>query len=100
VAELARQAQAATGRNVTMAFVDQSYSGDTTAEAESIRISEIKLPTAKKGFVLLPRRWVVERCFGWAANTSASLSISPLTTGSPLLPAALPPFSSEVPDSL
>jgi len=25
----------------------------------------IKLPEAKKGFVLLPRRWVVERSFGW-----------------------------------
>jgi len=23
------------------------------------------LPQAKKGFVLLPRRWVVERSFGW-----------------------------------
>ncbi len=25
-------------------------------------------PEAKKGFVLLPRRWVVERSFGWAAR--------------------------------
>ncbi|SBV53109.1 transposase [Xanthomonas bromi] len=24
----------------------------------------VKLPEAKKGFVLLPRRWVVERSFG------------------------------------
>lgn len=83
-----------------MAFVDQSYNGDTTAEAESIRSSEIKLPTVKKGFMLLPRRWVVARCFGWAAHTSASPSISPLTTGLLLLPAALPPVSSEVPDRL
>jgi transposase len=28
----------------------------------------IKLPTAKRGFVLLPRRWVVERSFGWMAR--------------------------------
>jgi len=28
----------------------------------------IKLPEAKKGFVFLPRRWVVERSFGWAAR--------------------------------
>ena len=27
-----------------------------------------KLPEAKKGFVLLPRRWVVERSFGWMAR--------------------------------
>ncbi|MCK6436149.1 MAG: transposase [Rivicola pingtungensis] len=28
----------------------------------------VKLPEAKRGFVLLPRRWVVERSFGWAAR--------------------------------
>ncbi len=26
------------------------------------------MPEAKKGFVLLPRRWVVERSFGWLAR--------------------------------
>ncbi len=25
----------------------------------------VKLPEAKHGFVLLPRRWVVERSFAW-----------------------------------
>lgn len=28
----------------------------------------VKLPEAKKGFVLLPRRWVVEHSFGWLAR--------------------------------
>ena len=28
----------------------------------------VKLPEAKKGFVLLPRRWVVERSFAWTAR--------------------------------
>ena len=28
----------------------------------------MKLPEAKRGFVLLPRRWVVERSFAWAAR--------------------------------
>jgi transposase len=28
----------------------------------------VKLPTAKHGFVLLPRRWVVERSLGWMAR--------------------------------
>ena len=28
----------------------------------------VKLPEAKKGFVLLPRRWVAERSFGWMAR--------------------------------
>ncbi|WP_164914617.1 transposase, partial [Xanthomonas translucens] len=30
-----------------------------------IDLHVVKLPEAKKGFVLLPRRWVVERSFGW-----------------------------------
>jgi transposase len=28
----------------------------------------VKLPEAKRGFVLLPRRWGVERRQGWAAR--------------------------------
>jgi len=32
---------------------------------ESCELHVVKLPEAKKGFVLLPRRWVVERSFGW-----------------------------------
>jgi transposase len=35
---------------------------------QGIRLEVVKLPDAKKGFVLLPRRWVVERSFGWAAR--------------------------------
>ena len=28
----------------------------------------MKLPDAKRGFVLLPRRWVVERSFAWTTR--------------------------------
>ena len=28
----------------------------------------MKLPEARKGFVLLPKRWVVERSFGWLSR--------------------------------
>ena len=28
----------------------------------------VKLPESKKGFVPLPRRWIVERSFAWAAR--------------------------------
>jgi transposase len=28
----------------------------------------VKLPDAKHGFVLLPRRWVVERSFAWMSR--------------------------------
>ena len=71
VGALAEQVQAATGESVEVAFVDQGYTGDqpaADAQAHGIRLEVVKLPTAKHGFVLLPRRWVVERSFGWTAR--------------------------------
>jgi transposase len=71
VAELAEKVQAATGESVEVAFVDQGYTGEKAtdaAKAEGIRLEVVKLPTAKRGFVLLPRRWVVERSFAWLAR--------------------------------
>lgn len=32
------------------------------------QLAVVKLPQAKRGFVLLPRRWVVERSFAWVAR--------------------------------
>jgi transposase len=69
VRELAQDVQRATGETVKVAFVDQGYTGQEpaqAAQAEGIDLQVIKLPEAKKGFVLLPKRWVVERSFGWA----------------------------------
>lgn len=71
VAALAEAVQAATGERVEVAFVDQGYTGDTPAAAAAaagIRLEVVKLPEAKRGFVLLPRRWVVERSFAWATR--------------------------------
>ncbi len=71
VAELAVQVQAVTGHSVEVTFVDQGYSGkepEAAAAEQGIRLEVVKLPEAKKGFVLLPRRWVVERSFAWAAR--------------------------------
>jgi len=71
VGQLAQQVQAVTGENVEVAFVDAGYTGDQPAQAATahgIRLEVVKLPDAKKGFVLLPRRWVVERSFAWAAR--------------------------------
>ena len=68
VESLAREVQEVTGETVKVAFVDQGYTGEepaAAAKAEGIDLQVIKLPEAKKGFVLLPRRWVVERSFGW-----------------------------------
>lgn len=71
VAQLAQAVQEATGQMVEVAFVDQGYTGADAEQAaadESIRLEVVKLPDAKKGFVLLPRRWVVEWSFGWVAR--------------------------------
>lgn len=68
VAELAKQLQEVTGGKVEVAFVDQGYTGHDAAEQASghgIELEVVKHTEAKKGFVLLPRRWVVERTFGW-----------------------------------
>ena len=35
------------------------------AAAHGIRLEVVKHTEAKRGFVLLPRRWVVERSFAW-----------------------------------
>jgi transposase len=71
VAELAERVQAETGETVEIAYVDQGYTGENAADAaeeHGIKLEVVKLPTAKRGFVLLPRRWVVERSFGWMAR--------------------------------
>jgi transposase len=71
VEHLATQVQAATGQSVELAYVDQGYTGEQPAQdaaAHGIRLEVVKLPQAKQGFVLLPRRWVVERSFAWATR--------------------------------
>src|SRR4029077_15587301 len=69
VADLVEEVQQATGESVEVAFVDQGYTGEEPAEQAAkrgIRLIVVKLEEAKKGFVLLPRRWVVEPSFAWA----------------------------------
>lgn len=71
VGTLAQAVQAVTGENVQLAYVDQGYTGERASDAakeHGIKLEVVKSPIAKKGFVLLPRRWVVERSFGWAAR--------------------------------
>jgi transposase len=68
---LVADVQQVTGNSVELAYVDQGYTGENAAQAAAehgIRLSVIKHPMAKRGFVLLPKRWVVERSFAWAAR--------------------------------
>ncbi len=55
---------------VKLAFVDGGYAGDETEraayEASRIRLSVVKRTDREvKGFIVLPKRWIVERTFGW-----------------------------------
>ena len=63
--------QEATGGTVTLAWADQGYTGERAkgdAAQNGIELQVVNLAEAKKGFVLLPRRWVVERSFAWLAR--------------------------------
>lgn len=71
VEELVQAVQNVTDDNIEIAFVDQGYTGPApqqAAQEQGIHLEVIKLPQAKKGFVLLPRRWVVERSFAWTSR--------------------------------
>jgi transposase len=71
VGALTQAMQEATGNSVEVAWVDQGYTGQEPAEAAAahgVRLEVVKHTEAKRGFVLLPRRWVVERSFAWAAR--------------------------------
>ena len=71
VGHFAAAIQMATDQSVELAYVDQGYTGErpaSAAKAQGIALDVVKLPQAKRGFVLLPRRWVVERSFAWATR--------------------------------
>jgi transposase len=71
VEKLAEAVQEATGESVELAYVDQGYSGETAyaeAQAHGIQLEVVKHPETRRGFMLLPRRWVVERDFAWATR--------------------------------
>jgi transposase len=71
VGKLAEDVQQITGESVEVGFVDRGYTGENAAQAaekHGLRLEVVKHTEAKRGFVLLPRRWVVERSFAWAAR--------------------------------
>jgi putative transposase len=52
-------------------WADQAYAGDLIAWLwalrpwRKIRLDIVRRPEGAKGFLLLPKRWIVERTFGW-----------------------------------
>ncbi len=62
------QAYAARYPALRLIWGDSHYSGDLSAETEAaygITITVVSKAEGQTGFVPLPRRWVVERFFGW-----------------------------------
>ena len=56
---------------MTLVYADQGYTGEKASSAardHGIHLQVVKLPEAKRGFVLLPKRWVVERSFAWSTR--------------------------------
>jgi transposase len=71
VGALCARMQEVTGSTVEVAFVDQGYTGERAirdAAEQNVQLEVVKHTEAKRGFVLLPRRWVIERTFGWMAR--------------------------------
>ena len=52
-------------------WADQAYTGDLAAWLwglrpwRKVRLDIVKRPAGTQGFLLLPKRWIVERTFGW-----------------------------------
>ena len=72
VEALAARAPPAPGERVEIASVDSGYTGPdpaASAAAHAIELVVVKKPEAKRGFILLPKRWIVERSFAWTARS-------------------------------
>lgn len=71
VSQLAAWVQDATGDAVALADVDQGYTDNQVVQKARVQHRERevgKVPEAKKGLVLLPRRWVVARRLAWTGR--------------------------------
>ncbi len=53
---------------IVKAFADAGYAGDRPAGATLIAVEIVRKPPGQIGFVVHPRRWVVERFFAWISR--------------------------------
>jgi transposase len=68
IAQITEDIQAVTGNSVDVLYADGAYSGENAAKAaqeHGVSLQIIKVPDAVRGFVVLPKRWIVERSFAW-----------------------------------
>lgn len=75
VSRLCSAAQDVTGESIEVGYVDQGDTGENAENAaaqQGVELRVVKLPDAKKGFVLLPKRWAVERTSAWLGRSPAT----------------------------
>lgn len=53
---------------IAKAFADAGYAGDKPATATIITVHIVRKPPDQVGFAVHPRRWLVERFFGWISR--------------------------------
>lgn len=56
---------------ITIVWADQAYAGTLVGWAKSflrLTVKTVSRPKDAKGFVVLPRRWVVERSLAWLSH--------------------------------
>ena len=71
VSLLTQEVAAVTGQSVTTLYADQGYTGHEVAgdaRANGMELVVVGLKEARRGFVLLPKRWVIERTNAWASR--------------------------------
>src|SRR3546814_21150655 len=64
---------------VARAYADSAYNSDRVRDATSITIEIVRKFADQTGFVVHPRRWIVERTFAWITRNRTS----PLLNSSP-----------------
>ena len=55
-------------RFIAKAFADAGYAGDRPATATLIAVESVRKPPGQVGFVVHPRRWLVECFFAWISR--------------------------------
>lgn len=82
------QVQEITGDTARVAFADEGYTGAIAGQMAAdhrITFIVVKRPKATKGFVLLHKRWVVERSFAWTGPSGRVFVVWSVTTRDALI---------------
>jgi transposase len=69
--DLLEKFMAAPGRLLKLVWADSAYQGEALAEAfarHGVKVEVVRRSDGQKGFVVLARRWVVERTLGWLSR--------------------------------